>query len=51
MTLMLSGARVREQKGQSADDWLASWYGGAKAAKAAKEAVESEAAAAPDDGN
>ena len=51
MTLMLSGARAREEKGQSSDDWLASWYGGAKAAKAAKETVEGEGAATPDDGN
>ena len=51
MTLMLSGARAREEKGQSSDDWLASWYGGAKAAKAAKEAVEGKEEAAPDDGN
>lgn len=51
MTLMLSGARVREEKGQSSDDWLATWYGGAKAAKAAREAVEGEGETAPDDGN
>ena len=44
MTLMLSGARLREREGESADDWLASWYGGAKAAKAAQERLDGEAA-------
>lgn len=44
MTLMLSGARQREREGESADDWLASWYGGAKAAKAAQERLEEDAA-------
>ena len=50
MTLMLSGARVREKEGQSSDDWLASWYGGAKAVKAAQETLESADTAAPEDG-
>ena len=42
MTLMLSGAREREKKGGSAEDWLASWYGGAKAVKAAEERLAAE---------
>ena len=41
MTLMLRGARVREAKGEEgAEDWLASWYGGAKAVKAAKKRLK-----------
>ena len=39
MTLMLRGARGREAggEGKEAKDWLASWYGGAKAVEAAEE--------------
>ena len=45
MTLMLRGARVRETKGDTdASDWLASWYGGAKAVKAAEDKLKGEAA-------
>ena len=44
MTLMLSGAREREKQGKAADDWLASWYGGARAAKAAEERLAAEKA-------
>ena len=41
MTLMLRGARVREAKGDTdASDWLASWYGGAKAVKAAEDKLK-----------
>ncbi len=47
MTLMLSGARERERSGGAeAEDWLASWYGGAKAVKAAEEKLKEEAAKA-----
>ena len=43
MTLMLRGARVREAKGKAGEqDWLASWYGGAKAVKAAQELLQEE---------
>lgn len=42
MTLMLSGARYQEREGTASDDWLASWYGGAKAVKAAEELLEQE---------
>ena len=42
MTLMLRGARIRENEGGASDDWLASWYGGAKAAKAAEERLKQE---------
>ena len=43
MTLMLRGARVREAKGEAGEqDWLASWYGGAKAVKAAQELLQEE---------
>lgn len=43
MTLMLRGARVREAKGETAEqDWLASWYGGAKAVEAAQELLQEE---------
>ena len=45
MTLMLSGARAREKQGQSADDWLASWYGGAKAVKEAEQRLAEDAEA------
>ena len=48
MFLMLSGARAQERKGATTDDWLATWYGGAKAVKDAeerlKQAVDSAAA-------
>ena len=41
MTLMLRGARVREAEGGAeADDWLASWYGGAKAVKKAEKRLK-----------
>ena len=41
MTLMLRGARVREAEGGAeADDWLASWYGGAKAVKEAEKRLK-----------
>ncbi len=42
MTLMLRGARHREQQGTSEDgkDWLASWYGGQNRVDAAREALE-----------
>ena len=41
MTLMLRGARVREAKGGAeAEDWLASWYGGAKAVKEAEKRLK-----------
>ncbi len=49
MTLMLSGARAQEQKGQTSDDWLATWYGGSGAVKAAEERLQSEEAAAESD--
>ncbi len=42
MTLMLSGARAREREGRGSEDWLASWYGGAKAARAAEERLKKE---------
>ena len=44
MTLMLRGARVREAggEGKEAKDWLASWYGGAKAVEAAEERLKEE---------
>ncbi len=49
MTLMLRGARYREQEGTAEDgkDWLASWYGGQNRVDAAREALE----AAKEDGN
>ena len=42
MTLMLRGARHREQEGKAEDgkDWLASWYGGQNRVDAAKKALE-----------
>ncbi|MYF96945.1 MAG: hypothetical protein F4210_15855 [Holophagales bacterium] len=42
MTLMLRGARHREQQGTAEDgkDWLASWYGGQNRVDAAREALE-----------
>ncbi len=42
MTLMLRGARYREQEGKAEDgkDWLASWYGGQNRVDAAREALE-----------
>ena len=43
MFLMLSGARVQEQKGKTTDDWLATWYGGSKAVKAAEEQLQKDA--------
>ena len=43
MTLMLSGARAQEQKGKTTDDWLATWYGGSNAVKAAEERLKEEA--------
>ena len=43
MFLMLSGARAQEQKGKTTDDWLATWYGGSKARKAAEERLKEEA--------
>lgn len=43
MTLMLSGAREREKSGTAESDWLASWYGGAEAVKAAEERLLKEA--------
>ncbi len=43
MTLMLSGARAREEEGTQASDWLASWYGGAKAFEEAEERLKKEA--------
>ena len=54
MTLMLRGARHREQEGKAEDgkDWLASWYGGQNrvdAAKKALEAAKEEAGEAPAD--
>ena len=43
MTLALRGARVREAKGeQGAEDWLASWHGGAKAVKAAEKRLKEQ---------
>jgi len=43
MHLMLRGARVREAKGDTdASDWLASWYGGEKAVKAAEDKLKQE---------
>lgn len=42
MFLMLSGARAQEQKGKTTDDWLATWYGGSKAVKAAEERLKEE---------
>ncbi len=42
MTLMLSGARVQEQGGKNTDDWLASWYGGGEAARAAEQRLQAE---------
>ena len=46
MTLMLSGARAREETGTQASDWLASWYGGAKAVEEAEERLRKEAESA-----
>ncbi len=43
MTLMLSGARMQEQKGKTTDDWLATWHGGSNAVKAAEEQLKKEA--------
>ena len=42
MTMMLRGARHREQEGKAEDgkDWLASWYGGQNRVDAAKKALE-----------
>ncbi len=42
MTLMLRGARHREQQGaaEGGKDWLASWYGGQDRVDAAREALE-----------
>ncbi len=45
MFLMLSGARVQEGEGQTTDDWLASWYGGSKAAKQAQERLAEDESA------
>ena len=45
MFLMLSGARVQEQRGKTTEDWLASWYGGSKAVKDAEERLKKEAGA------
>ena len=42
MFLMLSGARVQEQKGKTTDDWLATWYGGSKAVKDAEERLKKD---------
>ncbi len=46
MFLMLSGARAQEREGKTSDDWLATWYGGSKAVKAAEERLGKEATAA-----
>ena len=43
MTLMLSGARAREEAGTESSDWLASWYGGAKAVEEAEKRLKEEA--------
>ncbi len=42
MTLMLRGARQREQEGRAEEgkDWLASWYGGQNRVDAARKALE-----------
>ena len=45
MTLMLSGARMQERGGETTDDWLAPWYGGSEAVKAAQEELKKEAGA------
>ena len=42
MTLMLRGARVREKTGEASDDWLASWYGGEKAFRAAEKRLKEQ---------
>ena len=42
MTLMLSGARAQEKAGEVSKDWLASWYGGAKAVEAAQKRLKEE---------
>ena len=42
MFLMLSGARAQERQGKTTDDWLATWYGGSKAVKAAEERLKKD---------
>ena len=51
MFLMLSGARAQEEKGKTTDDWLATWYGGSKAVKAAEDQLKKDGEAEPEDGN